>query len=234
MIPMKKVLLAASIMTLSLSGWAGPEESLEPLLNKVTLKLSAEQWVTTKTALVNVVINAAVADHAIEKVQNEVIGRLNQLASGEWHVVSLDRQQDKSGLESIQIMAQARLAQNQLANLRDKAKSISKPGETFTIDSVQFIPSEEEVRQASTLLRNTIYQQAKQEVDTLNKSFPDQKYYVHQINFLLQPMPMMENMMMAKVAASAPQPLNVGNKQELQATVVLAAMPDAVTQKLVH
>jgi hypothetical protein len=233
---MKKVLLAAGMVSLSLSGWAISEESLEPLLNKVTLKLSAEQWVTTKTALVNVVVNAAVADHAIEKVQNDIMGRLNQLASGEWHVVSFDRQQDKSGLESIQITAQARLAQNQLANLRDKAKSISKPGETFTIDSVQFIPSEEEIRQASTLLRNSIYQQAKLEVDTLNKNFADQKYYVHQINFLLQPMPMMENMMMAK-AASAPaaaQPLNVGNKQELQATVELAAMPDAVTQKLAH
>lgn len=117
--------------------------NLEPLLNKVTLQLRAEQWVTTKTALVNVGVNAAVTDQGIEKIQNDVMQKLNKLSDkGEWHIVSYNRQLDRSGLESIQMTAQARLPQSELANLRDKAKSLSKPGETFTIDAVQFTPSD--------------------------------------------------------------------------------------------
>ncbi|MBV9574994.1 MAG: hypothetical protein JO149_00025 [Gammaproteobacteria bacterium] len=217
------------------SAWA--EVNLEPLLDKITLSLQSEQWVTTKTALVDVGVNAAVTDQGIEKVQATVLDKLNALAKGEWHIVSFNRQLDKSGLESVQINAQARLAQGELANLRAKAKTISKPGETYTIDNVQFTPSEEELRQANMALRNQVYQQAKAEVDALNKMYPEQKYYVHQVDFLMiSPMraaPMAEMNMMAKMAA-APVPLAVGNKVVIQANVVIASMPTQVTQKLTH
>jgi hypothetical protein len=230
------LLLVVSIL-FSFPVWA--DVNLEPLLNKVILQLQAEQWVTTKTALLTVGVNAAVTDQGIDKVQTDVMQKLNQLSNkGEWHIVSFDRQQDKSGLESIQISAQARLPQSELSNLRDKAKAISKPGETFTIDNVQFTPSDDELRQAAISLRNTIYQQAKAEIDALNKVYTDQKYYLHQIDFTLPPpiMPMAENTMaMARVSGgmsrSAP-PLLIGNKQALQASVILAAMPDQVAQKL--
>ena len=159
--------------------------SWEPLLNQVTLQLKAEQWLTTQTALVNVNINAAVSDQNIANLQNEVLNKLKQLiASPDWHIISFDRQQDQSGLESIQIAAQVRVAQASLASLRDKAKAISKPGETFTIDNVQFVPSEDEIRQANNNLRNNIYQQVKTEIDTINNIYPDQKFYVHNIDFL--------------------------------------------------
>ena len=82
------------------------------------------------------------------------------------------------------------------------------------------------------------YQQAKAEIDLLNKTYTDQKYYLHQIDFISQmpvPMPMMRNaMVMAKVAGADNAPLSIGNKVELNATVVLAAMPDQVTQRLTH
>lgn len=233
---MKKVILALSILLAS-PAWA--EVALEPLLNKVSLQLHAEQWVTTKTALVNVMINAAVAGQGIEKIQTQVMQKLSLISDkGEWHIVSFDRQQDRSGLESIQITAQARLPQTDLANLRDKAKAITKPGETFTIDSVQFSPSDDELKQANAMLRNNIYQQAKMEMDILNKQFIDQKYYLHQIdfNFAQAPMPMARNTMMVKMASEAAPsaPLSVGNKVELNASVVLAAMPDQVAQNLTH
>lgn len=215
-------------------------DSLEPLLNKVVLQLQAEQWITTKTALVNVIVNAAVADRGIEKIQNDVMQKLKQLADGDWHILSYDRQLDRSGLESLQIVAQARLMQNQLGNLRDKAKAISKPGETYTIDAVQFTPSDEEIRQANFNLRQEIYQQAKLEMDTLNKTYTDQKFYVHEVNFIMQPMTQFgaqpPQTLMARTAAvaemKASPPLTVGNKAQLQATIIIAAMPDLIMQKL--
>lgn len=220
---------------------AGATMNLEPLLNKVTLSLRSEQWVTTKTALVNVTIDASLSGQGMEKIQSDVLAKLNQIADkGDWHIVSFNRQLDKSGLENVQILAQARLPQTALALLREKAKSISKPGETYTLADVQFTPDEEELRLANAALRSAIYQQAKAELDTLNKAYPDQKYYLHQIDFItMSPMPMRamalsDNAMfgVASKAAQMSTPLAVGNKLELQASVVLASTPDLLSQKL--
>lgn len=235
---MKK--FAALLVGIAICTPSFADNSFAPLLNTVKLQLTSEQWVTTTTALVNVAINASVTDKNIETLQNAVLQKLDQLSKeGEWHTLSFDRQQDKSGLESIQIMAQARLPQSALANLRDKAKAISKPGETYSIDSVQFTPSEDEVRKANEALRKNIYNQAKTELDTLNQQYPSQKYYLHDVEFISfarieMPAPRAEMYMSVagNVAAKAATPLNVGNKVSLQANVVLAAMPDILMQKL--
>lgn len=216
--------------------WAGP--GVGSLLNKVTYQLSAEQWVSTKTALVTVGINATVSDSALEKIQDQVLQKLNKLSSeGEWHITSFDRSLDKSGLERLQIAAQARLPSAALSNLRDKAKSISEPGETLTIDDVQFIPSADELRAANTALRNDIYQQAKDELARLNKLYPEQKYYLHEINFMgmVLPLPAAQNMLYAqtKVARGAGE-LAVGDKLVLSATAVLASAPDQTVIKILH
>lgn len=232
---MKKFLLLIGMLCFAISARA--EVNLEPLLNKVSLQLKTEQWVTTKTALVNVGINAAVADQGIDKIQTEVMQKLNDISNkSEWHIVSFNRQQDTSGLESIQIVAQARLPQTELTGMRDKAKTISKPGETFTIDNVQFVPSEEELLQANIALRNNLYQQAKAEIDVLNKIYPEQKYYLHQMDFItsspVEPVPMMATMMPKAVNLRA-APLSVGNKITLQANVILAAMPNQIPATVV-
>lgn len=235
---MVKYLLLIITWLFSTALWA--DESLASLMNQVSLQLNAEQWVTSQSALVNVGINAAVSNQGIEAVQTAVMQKLSQLSNlGEWHVLTFNRELDKSGLEAIQITAQARLPQAALGNLRDKAKAISKPGETFTIDNVQFVPSENEIRQANNQLRANIYQQAKNEIDALNKAYPEQKYYLYRVVFNPPPetMPMPVNVMMSRAAVpggtvSMAPPLNVGNKLELRAAVILASMPTVLTQKL--
>ncbi|VVC76086.1 hypothetical protein AQUSIP_13910 [Aquicella siphonis] len=233
---MKRILLLCLGLLVSLSVWADIDPG--PLLNKVTLQLQSEKWITTQTALVYVGVNAAVTDQGIGNVQANVLGKLKQLSDkAEWHVLSFYRQQDQSGLENIRMTAQARLPQSELSGLRNKAKAISKPGETYTIDNVQFVPSDEEIQQANTLLRNDLYMQAKSEIDALNKIYPNQKYYLYSIDFTgypPSPAPMAMNaMVMEKTMASAPAaPVPVGNKARLTATVVIASMPDVVLQKL--
>lgn len=212
---------------------------LGPLLNKVTLQLQADQWVTTNTALVYVSVNAAVNDQGMGAIQNDVMNKLKQLSDkGDWHMLSFNRSQDQSGLERVQISAQARLPQNELSGLRDKAKKISKPGETYTIDNVAFTPSDDELQKANADLRNNLYQQAKIEIDNLNKIYPDQKYYLYSIDFgasPIAPAPMVagNQVMMAKFAGAS-APVQVGNKVSLQATVVIASLPDVALQKLNH
>ncbi len=233
---MRKIVSVLAGLFLMLPAWA--DVNLEPLLNKVTLQLSAEQWVTTKTALVTVGINASVSDSDVGKIQSTILDKLNQLTGkAEWHIISFDRSQDQSGLEKVQVSAQARLPESALSGIRDKAKSMSKPGETFTLDNVQFTPSDDELRTANTTLRENIYQQAKVELDQLNKQYPDQKFYLHQINFMgeLTPGPMPQ--VMAKFSngiGAASNNLSVGDKMRITATIVLAAAPSADVVKVVH
>jgi hypothetical protein len=207
------------------------------LLNKINLQLKAEQWVTTQTALVHVAVNATVNTQGIEKVQSSVMQHLSSLSQkADWHITSLNRQQEKSGLESVQIYIEARLPQSELNALRDKAKSISHPGETFTIDSIEFTPSDEELKQANINLRNNIYNQAKNEIDSLNKLYPDQKYYLHSIDFMSSPgpMPVAAAYMKADSMNMAPRsaPLSVGNKQELMAIISISSIAEPVRKGL--
>ena len=218
------------------------DDSLEPLLNTVTLQFSSEQWVATKTALVTVGINASLSGNALEKSQSQFMSKLNQVSNkGEWHIMSFVRTQDQSGLERVQASAQARLPSSDLSGLRDKVKAISVPGETYTLDNVEFIPSEEELRDANTTLRNAIYQQAKNEIDSLNKLYTDQKFYIHNINFqnIVQPVPMTaQNPMYLRTsgmaAASNGASIAVGGKLNVMATVVVASAPSADVVKMIH
>jgi hypothetical protein len=207
----------------------------DAMLNKITFKLTADQWVQTKSALVTMGVNASTSGSGLQGIQDEVLKKLAGIAAqGDWHIMSFDRSQDQSGLEKVQMSAQARLPSDVLANLRDKAKALSKPGETFTLDNVEFVPSAEELRDANDALRSVIYMEAKEELERVNKMYPEQKYFVHGVDFVNDftrvPMPMMAGNMMAMRSVPASSGNNtslaVGNKLTLTATVVLSSLTD--------
>jgi len=236
-----KHILISSLISLFLltPAWADDSNGTDSLLNRVTFRLNAEQWVTTKTALVTVSVNAGVSDVGVDKIQEEVLGKLNKLSDqGSWHLISLDRTQDQSGLEKIQITAQARLPSAALSGMRDKAKTLSKPGETFSVDNILFTPSEDEFRAANADLRANIYQQAQTELDHLNKAYPSQKYYIHNIDFIgtLAPLPMAQNAFVSVRMSQGivTKELPVGDKVVINATVTLASVPDQLMAKLPH
>lgn len=224
---MKRIYIA--ILSLLFSTSVLANDCITPLLNKVILPLQAETWITTNTALVSITVNAALNDQGMEQIQTQVLLKLKQIAGVDWHITSFDRQQDKSGLENVQIAAQVRLQQTALADLRSKAKKLSVPGETYTVELVQFTPSEDEIRAANTKLRTDIYQQARAEVANLNTIYPDAKFYLNQINFIPQmdAMPRMQaavytNKMAAETTAAI---MSVGNKANLNAEVIIASLP---------
>lgn len=225
--------LVLCTLFLSVNAWA--DNSFEPLLNTVTLELNAEQWVVTQTALVTVGVNATVTGGGLEKMQSTVLAKLNQISNkGEWHIVSFNRSLSQSGLEQVQISAQARLPSSDLSGLRDKAKAITKPGETYTLDNVEFVPSESELRDANTNLRSVIYEQAKNEIANLNKFNSDQHYYLHNINFVGNTVPQPQANIMYKSAGNGASNVSVQNKLTVTATVILASAPSSDVTKIVH
>lgn len=237
---MRRLLVIILLALCPIISYAEYNYSGDALLNRISMRFNTEQWLASKTALVTVGVNAGVSDAALASIQEDVIKKLNELSIGEWHIISFDRSLDAAGLEKIIMSAQARLPATALPKLRDKAKAISKPGETYTLDNVQFTPSEDEIRAAEINLRNNIYLQTKEELDRINKLYPEQKFYVHEINFLQsmmpQTIPMAMNMMKVEGdRAAAPRGnIAVGDKLTLSATVVYGATPDQALTKLLH
>ncbi len=228
-----RILVVFLLSFLVTSVWASDENDRhDAMLNKIVIQFNAEQWVTTKTALVTIGVNATLNAGGLDKIQGEILKKLSDISSqGDWHIVSFDRSQDSSGLDKVTISAHARLPNGSLSALRDRAKALTKPGETFSLDNIAYTPSEDDIRQANTDLRSNIYAQTKDEIDRLDKLYPDQHYYVHDVDFVrevtpISPMPMAGNYMAMRAApASAPANLAVGDKLSITATVVLAALP---------
>ena len=164
-------------------------------------------------------------------IQNDIVNKLKQLSdSADWHVVFFTH--GSIGIGTRTNYSRSKIAAKELSGLI-KAKSISKQLKPIR-STMSF--SDDELQKANVSLRNDIYSQAKNEIDTLNKTYPDQKYYLYNIDFVssVSPMPMANEMMMAKSSGGrgAVTPVPIGNKANLQATVVIASFPEVALQKL--
>lgn len=229
-----KKLLITSVCGLLFAQSVFADNNFEPLLNKVTLDFSAEKWVTSKEALVTIGINLSLNDRDMSLVQSGILEKLNKIADKtEWHIIQFNSSLDQSGLEKIQGQATARLPESVFSELRERAKKLSHPGETFTIDDIQFTPSDTEIRDATSELRNMIYQQIKTEINQLNQTYPEQKYTVHDIRFFNAPGPLSMGVFMNQAKIARPS-LPIGDQLKLTATVVLSAAPDQAVVNLVH
>lgn len=196
-------------------------------LNQISLQLTAEQWVVTKTANVIVGIDASLNGAQLAAARQEILQKLAKFVPGaEWHITIFDRSQDSSGLEKLHIEAQARVLEQALGNIRQQAKTNSKPGQTYTLLAIDYTPTLAEVEAVRSILRNKIYSQVKDEVNRLNNLYPSQQYYVHRIDFgSVQTTAPMERMTLAaaKTNDMGQAEIPVSNKSLLQANVVLAS-----------
>jgi hypothetical protein len=161
----------------------------QPPVNKpgeeVSMLVQGEIWATSSTAKVTARINAVLNKTGLDQVHKTVMQKLVTLSNkGTWHLTSFNRSQDKSGLEQVEILAEARLPESDLAGIRDRAKQVSRPGETYTIDDIDFHPGMGDIEAARSQLRTKIYEQAKVELANLNKAFPDKHFSLQVINFM--------------------------------------------------
>ncbi len=161
----------------------------QPLINtgkdKVIMLVQGEMWATTNTAKATARINAILNKTGLDQVHKTVMQKLATLSTKSvWHITSFNRSQDKSGLEQVEILAEARIPEADLAGIRDRAKNISRPGETFTIDDIDFHPGLEDIEATHSRLRSKIYEQAKMELANLNKAYPDKHFSLNVLNFI--------------------------------------------------
>jgi hypothetical protein len=227
---MRKIAWMLGLMVLTPFAWAD-NETPDLVLDKIFFQVSAKQWVTTQTALLNVSINATLSNADLVKARADIMDSLNKIAKGEWHLVQFDRSQDSSGLEKLYVQAQARVDQSALTNIYQNAKSVSKPGAQYEISGVEFKPSLEETQVVRAKIREQLYQQVNDEINRMNKAYPKQNFSVSNLVFVegdnipQQPRAYQAKEMNALTMAAAPAPLTVSNE------LILTAMVEAASNR---
>ena len=202
-------------------------------LNRITLQLSSEQWASTTSARVIISIDAALKETQLNQLRTDLLEKLNQLApKAEWNITRFDRTEATSGLAQVRVDAETRVAEANLGALNEKAKSLSKPGETYRVATIDFSPSLSELEKIRGNLRNKILADIQVELDRLNKAYPDQKYYVHDIQFNESTMPgpvllataaVEKDAAVGGIATAKTTSLAVSNKITMSAIVTLAS-----------
>lgn len=160
-------------------------------LNKVFLQLNKEQWVTTTTANVIVSIDATLDRKNIANTKKQILNNLTKISNqGPWYITLWEQGKDASGLEKLHAQAEARLPEQALNPLNEMAKNVSKPGETYKITNIDFSPNLAETEAVNAQLRSALYESAKKELQRLNAQYSEQKFYLHEINFSSNVLPL--------------------------------------------
>ncbi|MBA4697457.1 MAG: hypothetical protein H2069_08750 [Legionella sp.] len=152
-------------------------------MDEVVFQRTQTQWVTTKAALVRVNVNAALNDMDLVKARSTIQASLVKIAPGEWHLTGFNRSQDNSGLEKLEATAEARVMEEHLSSVYAKAKTLSRPGISYSVQQIEFKPSAAEEQAVKDQLRTTLYEQVNKEISALNKAYPEQHYSVHRLVF---------------------------------------------------
>jgi hypothetical protein len=227
---MKQVVVLVALMTLSPLVCSQAPFPLQPLvLDKIVFQTSAKQWVSTQTALLSVNINVTLNNANLVKAREDIMGSLAKIAQGDWHLLEFDRSQDSSGLEKLSVQAQVRVNQNLLTDIYKNAKSVSQPGAQYTVNTVEFKPSLEEIQTVRSAVRKQLYQQVNDELAQMNKAYPTQNYSVSNLVFIEgdnpQPPVAYQAKTMNLMMAGSSVPIAVSNE------LVLTAMVEAASNR---
>ncbi|MDD5585369.1 MAG: hypothetical protein PHY92_00240 [Alphaproteobacteria bacterium] len=212
--------------------------------DRVMFDLSAEDWVTTKTARVSMNVEASVSGNTAGTTRAAMMKALDDLIKVEWRLISFNRNQDQTGMERWSAMFEARVPENMLSGINENAKKVSKPGMQVSVGNIDFTPTLDEMQTAMAGLRTKIYKTANEQLAALNTAMPGRSYRIALVSFIpesddvLPPsMPQVvrgmghAKAMMASesVQAPMPMPLERSEKISLTARVVMAVTPPAGT-----
>jgi hypothetical protein len=172
------VLLSILLMPAAASAQLMPKPD-----DTLSLSLSAEDWVSTKTARTVINVNAAVSSDNAGSTRDAMLKAVQQLAEGQWRVTSFNRSQTDTGLESWFAQFEARLPESSLGGLNEKATKLSKPGMQLNVGQIDFSPTLEETEAVKTSLRKQLMDKVNAELKAVNAAFPGRDFRVSEISF---------------------------------------------------
>jgi predicted secreted protein len=235
---MRPLLLPVLLAALLFAPIAHAEEAPKPD-DHVVLDISAEDWVTTKTARVAVSVEAAVNAATSGTMRADMIKAVNSLAAADWRLTSFNRSQDQTGMERWSANFEARLPETALGGISDSAKKLSKAGMQLSVGDIDFSPTLDEVEAVRSTLRTQLYKKAADQLTALNSALPGRAYRIAGIDFSggdnmgAVPRMMRAQMAMASNGSSSSDAAAVERSEKIRmmAHIVLATAPNASDAK---
>ncbi|MDX9689843.1 MAG: hypothetical protein EOM37_00970 [Proteobacteria bacterium] len=178
----KKIALLALFFLVSPISTAMAENSYKPD-DTVSIQLSAEDWVTTKSARVVVGVEAAVSEKTAGTMRADMTDAINKVVKADWRLVSFTRSQDNTGMERWSTIFEARVPEASLNGLNEQAKKQSKAGMQIQVVDIDFSPTLAETQDATNKLRTQIYKMATEQLGVLNQSVAGRSYRIGNIDF---------------------------------------------------
>lgn len=177
-------------------------------LSQITFTLNADQWVVSNSADVTVAVHALLTQKQLMDAQKNILQALQKISmQGDWKIIQLQRTKNQANLEQLEILAQARLPNADLPEIRNRVKQQSKQGENYELQSIDYTPTPAEMETAEANLRTKIYEQAKAELKRINELYPEQHYDLFMINFNdIQPVQSGYQKVMMIESVNTPQP----------------------------
>ncbi|MFT6559479.1 MAG: hypothetical protein ACJAYR_003363 [Sneathiella sp.] len=202
--PMKKIVLATvAVMMLAPTSIALADDSKAALSDQIILSVTKDGWVTTNSARVFVGFEITQQKETASELKEQIMSSLKKLsAETDWHITSSRENKDRTGLTRWSVAAEARVAENAIAGLADRAEAAGRPGFKMTVRQVDYSPSLAETEKLKSDLRAKIYAAAVDEANRLTKVIPNRSYRIQMVDFQnigYQPPQMMK--MMARPAA---------------------------------
>jgi len=204
----------------------------------VSFSLTAEDWVSTKTARVVLAVESAVTEETSGTMRAAMAKAVDGAVKADWRVTAFNRAQDQTGMERWSAEYEARVPETNLSGLADKAKKNSKAGLQVTVRQIDFSPTLEEVQTAYGALRERIYKTAVEHLAALNAGIPGRGWRIARIDFVdtgapPRPAPaflargkaaLMHAMDAVASSEGAGAPLERSEKLTLTAQVILSAV----------
>ncbi len=220
---------AIFLLTVTLSALPARAEPVRAGDDVVALTLMVEDWIKTEGANAYVEINATLNDGDAAGIRARMLQGLGKLAAGEWRITRFSSTQDRSGLQRWNAAAQARLGDDALDGLRNRAASLSRPGLRFRITRLDFTPTEEERETTRALLRKRLYERIGQEIVTLEAAFPGRRFRLKRLEtdppVTARPAMLTARAEAAPMAVAKQAPMSVSQKMRLSARIILASRP---------
>ncbi|QQR69343.1 MAG: hypothetical protein IPI58_01275 [Alphaproteobacteria bacterium] len=246
----KMPVLLLSAMLLAAAPMTGHAEVIvaDKQDDQITLPISVEGWVVSKTARVMVNVSMAVEGGKAGSARDAMSKAVQGLAQGEWRPVGFSRSQDNTGLERWDVQYETRLQESVLGGIHDRAKSASKAGMQISVGGIDFSPTLEEMEATKLELRRKLYARAQQELEAANASLPGRSYRIAEMGFeglsggammargaramMMKSMSASDESAPMMAAAPAPSGSDMSTSQRLtmSANLVLKAVPPAATR----
>lgn len=182
---MKAKIFGLFFSAIIISLQANAAEPSYPCQNKITLQLQEEGWVTSKTALVAVGIQAATNKNNSSALIQQITDKLKSamLDASTWRLVALSTKKNSAGLIEVAALMSARLNNDQLTQLQGAIDKLNKAGEQFTIQSISYEPQLIEISAEKTRLRRLIYQEVLEQQKVINTAFAGAAYQLQTLSF---------------------------------------------------